>query len=181
MKSISLLSLLCLLLALNTQAQKKKIAANASTSSLSYALVHTLHSFDAKAKTFKSVISYDESTKKIDAIAVIVQIRDFDSDNSNRDSHMIEVLEALKYPTVTFSASDIKYEGNKVKASGKLTFHGVSKNIEITGIETKDSKQLSLSGNFTVDMTDYGVEQPSIMAMKTEKEIKLSFKINYPL
>ena len=45
------------------------------------------------------VLVYNESISKI---ALAAQVIDFDSGNSGRDSHSLEVLEALKFPNIKF-------------------------------------------------------------------------------
>ena len=46
---------------------------------------------------------------------------------------------------------------------------------------TKDKKKLWVTGSFNVDITEYQIEQPSLMGFKAEKEIGMNFKIAFPI
>jgi polyisoprenoid-binding protein YceI len=164
----------------NRNKDKRKIAADTSLSQLSYAMRHPLHNFTASSKELKAIAVVDDETK-LEMIAVSVPVKSFDSGNSNRDSHTIEVTQALKYPNVTFSADNIIYSGNRVSATGKLVFHGITNSITIQGIQKHDNNKLVLSGNFEIDMTDYGIKPPAIMGMSTDKMIKLAFSLTFPV
>ncbi|MFB0947430.1 MAG: YceI family protein, partial [Spirosomataceae bacterium] len=88
--------------------ENRKIYADNSASSIVYFMSHPMHDWDASAKTFKTVISYNDATKQISSVASVVKVQSFDSGNSNRDSHAIEVLDALQNPNITFVSSDVK-------------------------------------------------------------------------
>ena len=63
-------------------------------SSLSYDAKHFLHAWSGVNDNISGVIVYD---KEISKIAIAAKVVDFDSGNSNRDTHSLEVLEALKF------------------------------------------------------------------------------------
>ncbi len=159
----------------------KKIVADNKSSSIMYAMKHPLHSFDASSKDFKCIAAFDTETRKLSLVAVMVAIKSFNSGNSNRDSHVIENTEALKYPNVTFSAEDISYSGETVIAKGKMVFHGVTKPMIITGIQKVAGNKMTLSGNAEVNMTDFGIKPPSLMGMSTDEIIKLDFMMTFDI
>ncbi len=159
----------------------RKIVADVSASSIMYAMSHPLHNFEATSKEFKAVAAYNMASKKIELIAVTAAIKSFDSGNSNRDSHMIEATEALKYPNVTFSGNEISYSGEKISAKGKLTFHGVSKPFTITGVQKLTDKKMVVTGSFDVNMTDFGIKPPSLMGLSTDEEIKMKYTLTFSI
>jgi len=179
--SILFISLFCLSSFTEKPAMKKKVSAIMELSTFMYGMHHPLHSFESTAKEFKCIAVYNEDSKQLEIVAVSVPVKNFDSGNSNRDSHVIETLDALKYPNITFSAQDVSYEGNKVSAKGKLIFHGESKPFTITGEQTLNMKSLSIIGNFDVNMTEFGVKPPSLMGMSTDEEIKVSFDFKFEI
>ncbi|KPM47701.1 YceI family protein [Jiulongibacter sediminis] len=160
---------------------KKKIVANMASSSLMYFMDHPLHSFDASSKDFRAIGVLDTETQKLSVIAVKVAVNSFDSGNSNRDSHVIENTEALTYPNVTFTSEDVSYAGEQVTAKGKLVFHGQTKPFTITGTQKVAGKVMTLSGSFKVDMTDFGIEPPSLMGLSTDKTIKLDYMLTFEI
>lgn len=146
-----------------------------------YAMDHPLHSFEASSSDFKVVAAYNADKKELSLVAAMVAVKSFDSGNSNRDSHVIEATEALKYPNVTFTSEKLTYAGEKVTASGKLVFHGVTQPFEITGTQKIAGNKLVLTGKMNVDMTEFGIEPPSIMGLATDKIIKLDYTFTFPL
>ncbi|UBM58401.1 YceI family protein [Marinilongibacter aquaticus] len=165
----------------SSKLDKVKVVADAEKSSITFAMHHPLHAFDASADEFRCVAVYNTSKAQLELIAANATVGSFDSGNSNRDSHMIEVTEALKFPSVTFAAKQIEYIGEEVKANGELVFHGVKRPCTIVGKQTIVKGNLVIQGDFVVDMTEYNIEQPSIMGMKTDKEIKVHYTFSFPI
>lgn len=161
--------------------QKRKLQALPQSSSIMYEMSHPLHDWDASAKSFKAIIAFDDDSKEVAAAAVVIPIKEFNSGNSNRDSHALEVLEALKYPSVTFTSSDISYDGKEITLNGKLNFHGIEKPLSVKATQEIDKKQLSIQGKFTINMTDFDVKPPGLMGMTTKEEIALSFMFSFEL
>lgn len=169
------------LLATISFGQKRKLNANLKNSSIIYHMSHPLHDWDASTKEFKAIIAYNDESSKVEAAAVVIPVKSFDSGNSNRDSHALEELEALKFPNVTFTTSDLAYNGKEITMNGKLNFHGVEKQVTIVAKQETGKKLLSISGKFVVNMTEYGVKPPGLMGMNTKEEIKLDFMFSFDL
>jgi polyisoprenoid-binding protein YceI len=159
--------------------ENRKIYADNSASSIVYFMSHPMHDWDASAKTFKTVISYDDVTKQINSVASVVKVQSFDSGNSNRDSHAIEVLDALQNPNITFVSSDVKQEGDNLIISGKLTFHGVTKPVTLNATRKDAKSVMTITGTMNVNMTDHGVEPPGLMGMTTKENIRLDYTMTF--
>jgi hypothetical protein len=67
-----------------------------------YHLVHKFHKITAVSKAMAVRGTVDGSGLKVMARA---QVSTFDSDNANRDAHMMETVEGEKYPWATVRAS----------------------------------------------------------------------------
>ena len=158
-----------------------KIFADKTKSSVTYSLNHPLHKWDGTSKDVSSLIVYNRGNKLIENGAVAIKIGSFDSENANRDSHTIEVLEAIKIPNVTFSSTSIKAEGDELKITGNLTFHGVTKPISFSAKASNNGKELAVTGNFEIKITDFQITPPSLMGLATQDLIKLRFSVVYNL
>ena len=91
---------------------------------------HALHEWTGVSKDVNCIMETD-ANGTAQKVAVVVKVSSFDSKNSNRDSHMIEVTEGLSFPNITFSSPSITPNGQgKYKVAGKLSFHGVEKQDE---------------------------------------------------
>ena len=148
---------------------------------ITYHMVHPMHSWDGTSKEVDGVVQYDDKTNKISKVAIVAKVSTFDSKNSNRDSHMMEVTEAIKYPTVSFVSSAVVEEGSTVDVNGTISFHGVSKPIHFTAKETVNGKRKIISGEFVLLLEDFAIERPSMMMMKTENEMKMNFSVEFEL
>lgn len=176
-----LLSLLFLLAFTNKNLESRKIYADNSASSIIYFMSHPMHDWDATAKTFKTVITYDDASRQINSVASVAKVQSFDSGNSNRDSHAIEVLDALRNPNITFVSNDIKQDGNNVTIDGKLTFHGVTKPATLNAVRKDAKSTMTIIGTMNINMTDYGVEPPGLMGISAKENIRIDYTMTFKI
>ena len=161
---------------------KRKVMADKASSTVSYAAKHPLHSWEGVSHDVNCAMIYNDESKQPESIAVSIKVASFDSDNNNRDSHAVEAMEGIKYPNVTFTSSDIKAGDNgALVAKGNLTFHGVAKPVTLQAMRKESSGKMTLTGEFPVNMTDYKIERPSLMGMKTEDGMILKFNVVFSL
>ncbi|OUS20200.1 hypothetical protein A9R01_18070 ['Osedax' symbiont bacterium Rs2_46_30_T18] len=81
---------------------------------------------------FSGTFSYDKNKPNDSKINVTLDAQSFDSNHAKRDKHVMsaDFLDAGKYPTATFTSSNIQDIGNgKVNVTGDLNLHGVTKSI----------------------------------------------------
>lgn len=169
-----------LLFAFTFKADKVKLFADKQLSSISYDMNHPMHAWTGVSKSVSSAIVCLPNRDSITQVAVTVKISTFDSDNSNRDSHAMEVTEALKYPSISFLSTVIKYESaEKIVVTGNLKFHGVSKSISFPVNKKMVGEKAEITGEFQVKMTDYGIDPPTLMGIATDDEFKIHFKMFY--
>lgn len=173
--------ILFIVFAFSPRVESRKIVADKKTSIVTYAMSHPAHDWEGVCKDVNAVIVYDDNTKTINQVAVSLKVDAFDSGNANRDSHAIEALEGLKYQKVTFTSNKIKSENNTLTAEGNLNFHGVTKPVTITVTRTDSDKRIALDGKFDILLSQFQVERPSLFGIKTRDEVKLSFKVFFPL
>lgn len=163
------------------QQDVSKIFADKSVSRVTYAMKHPMHEWEGISKDVNAVMVYNKATKSIDQVVVSLRVDSFDSGNSNRDSHALEVLEGLKFPKVTFVSTKIKPNGNTLVIDGNLTFHGVSKAITMTVNQNEGNNKMSFDGKFDVLLSDYKVDRPSLFGVKTEDIINLKYNLSFNL
>ena len=119
-----------LLLVFNFSFSQNTFMINNEKSTISYNAKHVLHAWDGVNDNISGVIIYDSVISKI---AIAAKVVDFDSGNSGRDSHSLEVLEALKFPNIKFYSDDIETEGNAITFNGDIEFHGQKKPVKVLG------------------------------------------------
>ena len=175
LRNTILLALIFLFSSAFSQKNIKKYA-KTNLSSVGYSMSHPMHDWDGINKNVRAII-VENKDGVIEKLAVSLNIIDFDSGNANRDSHAIEVLEGIKYPTISFVSTKVKDTNEQYKVTGILTFHNVKKEITITFIKNKTNNSDAYIGNFEVDMTEFGIKRPTLLNMPTDKIIKIKFSI----
>ncbi len=176
MKNILLISVALFLSITIINAQNTvKYGVDKSVSYVTYAMSHPLHEWEGTSKNVLSVLLLNPENKQIVKVAVSIPVSTFDSQNANRDSHMIEVLEGLKFPAVTFTSTSVKNDGNKLTVIGDMIFHGVTKSITFDATTKTTDQTIEVNGTFIVKMSDFKIENPSLMGMATKDEISLKF------
>jgi polyisoprenoid-binding protein YceI len=104
-----------------------------------------------------------------------VDVTTFDSGNSNRDSHAMEVIDALDYPEATFSSTSITQKGDSLAVAGKLTFHGVTRDIVIPALAKWSGRGVAITGAFHLSLTEYHVERPALFLIPVDDTLSFTF------
>lgn len=116
----------------------------------------------------------------------VVPITSFKMENETMRVHFNEnYMESSKYPKAEFKGNvsgaglNLTKDGTyPVQAAGKLTIHGVTRDVTIPGTLTVKNGTVSADSKFTVRCADYGVKIPSVVASKVAEEIKVTVAAN---
>jgi len=154
--------------------QSKQIEAVKQESSITYQLTHLLHEIESTSKEAYCKIDFDLSKKEIKKVFVQVDVTTFNSGNSNRDSHAMEVIDALSFPDSRFTSSSITQKGDSLKVYGKLTFHGITQDIVISAATKWTNNKLVVNGNFDISLTAFKVERPSLLFIPCKDILKFT-------
>jgi polyisoprenoid-binding protein YceI len=115
---------------------------------------------------FDGTFSYDEKNKGVSKIAVTVNTKSVDSNHAERDKHLRsdDFLDVAKFPEAKF-VSTTYAEGSDGKATlkGKLTLHGVTKEIEVDVSQVGAGKdpwggfRRGFEGKTRIALKDFGI------------------------
>jgi polyisoprenoid-binding protein YceI len=141
---------------------------------IAYRLVHPLHVIDAKSTSPEYRVELDPMTKEIKSVAAEVDVMSFNSGNSNRDSHAMEVVDALTYPEVSFASTSVIQKDDSLFVTGKLTFHGVTKEITMAGTATWQPNRLDVHGAFDIGLTEFKIDRPSLLMIPVEDKLNFT-------
>ncbi len=100
-----------------------------------------------------------------------------------RDSYVSREMNLQQFPTATFTASSGSVpptDGSgpvNVSAAGKLTIHGVTKNVTATARAQLTGGKIEIVGNVSIDMTDYGVLPPSVPFTTVDSQVTIEFQL----
>ena len=150
-------------------------------STITYHMRHKLHEWDGVSDKLKIQANWESASpvNKITKIAISTKVSSFNSGLSNRDSHMIEVLEALSYPNIIFNSTSIIYNQNDLLVNGQLQFHGVTKQISFNAKQSDKEGNIIFEGTFPILLEDFKVKRPSLLFVKADNEIQIKFKLYF--
>ena len=150
-------------------------------SSITYRIVHPLHEIEATSKDATYQLEVDPAKKEIVSVSATVDVTTFDSGNSNRDSHAMEVIDAISYPEVSFVSSSVTETGDSLKVTGKLTFHGVTRDIVAMAASKWSVDKIEVRGSFVLSLTDFKIERPSLLMIPVEDALRFTFAAAWKL
>lgn len=117
---------------------------------------------------------------------VTIDISQFKSDSQRRDNMIRQNwLESAKFPNAEFTAAEIKglpdaYQDGRevpVQITGNLKIRDVTRPATWVSTIKLEGTTLTITGNTTIKMTDFGFDPPSIMGiLKSENEARLEFR-----
>jgi hypothetical protein len=140
-----------------------------------------LENIDAHNKSIHSILN--TSTREI---AFLVPIRKFEFKKALMQEHFNEkYMESDTYPMSTFKGKinenvDFTKDGETaVTATGKLTIHGVEKDVTIPGKLIIKSGEISIESDFNVLVKDYNITIPQLVFQNIAESIAVKVRISY--
>ncbi len=156
----------------------RKLEAEKDSSFITYHVYHVFHSVDAVSRQVSCEVEIDSSTHRIVSVTASVKVRTFDSGNEARDRTAMKAIESEKYPVVTFQSDSVRYYSEtKIVASGRLTFHGVEREIALPVTLVSSGNELVCDGSIRLDFDAYRVDRPSLIFIPIGDTLLLSFHI----
>ncbi|MDF0717686.1 YceI family protein [Muricauda sp. 334s03] len=174
MKTLKLTLLLVLFVGI-AQGQEKFITKQGHISFFSHSPVEDI---EADNNQVLSIVDISNGE-----IAVSLLIQSFIFEKSLMQEHFNEnYMESHKYPKAIFRGKiqelgDLTEDNKTVNIEGELTIRGISKPIETTAEIKKMDDGIALKGSFLVEVKDYKIKIPSIVANNIAKTIKVSFEL----
>jgi polyisoprenoid-binding protein YceI len=157
---------------------QQTLRADKANSSIKYFMKHALHSWQGVSQEVNSIVQLN-AQGDIEKVAATVPVKSFDSKNSNRDSHMLEVTDALTHPNVSFFSTSVSKTVDGYDVKGMLNFHGVEKPVNIQAKEVRQGSHRTITGSFIFLLEDHKVERPTLMMVKTDNEVRIAFSFSY--
>ena len=166
---------LILILSINNLSSQELKNIDTTKSSISYSGNHFLHKWSAENNNLSGLIKIDN--ENILNIGVVAKVADFKSGNSSLDSNSYRVLEALKFPNVIFKSLNIEEVDGMLNIEGLIEFHGIERSIDVMVISTNIENTTKLFGEFTINLSDYSVDRPSLLLRKIDNQITIVFEL----
>lgn len=171
-----LLAFILLLTSSNLISQEIK-RVDSDRSYISYSGKHFLHKWSAENTNISGLIQTENES--ISNIGIVAKVSDFKSGNSSLDSNSLRVLDALQFPNVIFTSTNVIKDNRQIIFEGVLNFHGIEKELSILAEVTQLDEITQLSGKFIVSLTEFLVKRPSLLTRKIDDEINLEFDLYF--
>jgi polyisoprenoid-binding protein YceI len=171
-----IIGVLFLVMALHASAQKFVSEQSAITFFSSAALE------DITAKNEKSTSIINLATAEI---AFSVPIKSFQFEKQLMQQHFNErYMESDKYPKATFAGKIEGLQSNssspqQVKAIGKLTIHGVTRDVAIPGTIEVTSSNVIIKTKFIVKLADHKIEIPKLLWQNIAEQVEVTIEFVY--
>ena len=137
--------------------------------------------FEASVPSFEEVAAKNNSVTAIintenNEFAALVLVKGFRFKNALMEEHFNEnYAESDKYPKATFKGV-ISESSDSHQIDGELTFHGKTKQLnDIPIVFTTESGMVKITGNFTVNVSDFDIKIPKVVRNKVSENIGISF------
>jgi len=117
---------------------------------------------------FTGTFSYDDKNPDASKVKIEIDTASVDTNHAERDKHLraADLLDTDKFPTATFESTSVKSSGpEKATVSGKLTLHGVTKDIVIEtqrvggGKDPWGGYRDGFTGTTTLKLADFGISR----------------------
>ncbi|HTJ49236.1 MAG TPA: YceI family protein [Cyclobacteriaceae bacterium] len=167
-----------LLLITLTQARAQKfVSEKGLITFFSHATIEDIKADNNKA----SALFYPANTN----IAFSVPVNEFHFAKSLMQEHFNDkYLETELYPNSTFQGKLTGYDPaldreQHVVAKGKLTMHGVTKDVEIPGMIEKLENKLVMKSTFIVKLQDYKIQIPQLLWQNIAEQVEVTINFTF--
>ncbi len=113
----------------------------------------------------------------VQSAALTVPVADFECPDETMTEHLLEAMKPAEFAAITFRLDSYEATGEGAEASGALTIQGVTKPVSFPLALTPSGAGVEIAGEIALDMTEYGVEPPTVMfgLLRVRPQIRIEF------
>jgi hypothetical protein len=148
-------------------------------STLTYHVSHPLHQSDGVSHAARGKGICHEG--QCDFL-IAVPVKSFDSGDSNRDLHMIQVTKGAEYPMVMVRTRlpESAEASATIKADLEIQFAGQTAHYQQVPFEVKVEGNLKhIAGSIPTTLADFKIEPPSLLTMPVKNEIPVNVDMTW--
>lgn len=113
---------------------------------------------------------------------IAVPVKSFDSGDSNRDLHMIQVTRGAEHPMVTVRTRlpETASASTTIKADLEIEFAGQTAHYTQVPFEVaRQGNETRISGTIPATLTDFKIDPPSLLTMPVKNEIPIRVEMTW--
>ncbi len=148
-------------------------------STLAYHVSHPLHQIDgvSHAARGKGVCHAGQCD-----FLIAVPVKSFDSGDSNRDLHMLQVARGAEFPIVTVRTRlpENLARSGAIHADLEVQFAGQTAQYKNIAFQlTTQGKDIQISGTIPATLSDFKIDPPSLLAIAVKNEIPVRIELTW--
>ena len=148
-------------------------------STLTYHVCHPLHQVDgvSHAARGKGVCHAGQCD-----FLIAVPVKSFDSGDSNRDLHMLQVARGGQFPMVTVRTqlSENASASATIHADLEVQFAGqTAKYNQVPFQQTTQGNEIRISGTIPATLSDFKIDPPSLLTIPVKNEIPVRVEMTW--
>jgi hypothetical protein len=148
-------------------------------SALTYHVSHPLHQSEGVSNAARGKgVCHD---KQCDFL-IAVPVKSFDSGDSNRDVHMLQVTRGAQFPLVTVRTSLAESDATSatVKANLEIQFAGqIVRYKQVPFQLVTQGNETRISGTIPATLSDFKIEPPSLLTLPVKNEIPVRVEMTW--
>jgi hypothetical protein len=150
-----------------------------SQSTLTYHVSHPLHQTEgvSHAARGKGVCHAGQCD-----FLIAVPVKSFDSGDSNRDLHMLQVTRGGEFPIVTVRTSlpEDASASTTIHADLEVLFAGqIARYKQVPFEQTKEGNETKITGTIPTTLTDFKIDPPTLLSMAVKNEIPVRVEMTW--
>lgn len=113
---------------------------------------------------------------------IAVPVKTFDSGDSNRDLHMVQVTRGAEYPMVTVRTKLPEAAANQstINADLEIQFAGQTAHYSQVPFQvTTQGNEKHITGTIPAKLTDFKIEPPSLLTMPVKNDVPISVDMTW--
>ena len=133
-----------------------------------------------------AVVIADEPTSS--TVTATIKTASFNSRDEGRDAHVrsADFLDVENFPTITFTSTSVKADGDDWIVSGDLTIKGVTRNVELATefegalTDPYGFQRIAFSAETEIDRTDFGLDFNAAVetgGLVVGKKVKINLEV----
>jgi polyisoprenoid-binding protein YceI len=129
-----------------------------------------------KTSQIVAKLSMDDAIESLKG-DISLELLNLKSDNDKRDEHMYEALHVKAAPITTFKLKEVSKEADGYHLIGVLTLNKQTKEINTKADITDQSDLLKLKGGFSIKMSEFGIEPPTLLFLSVRDEVAIAYDL----
>ncbi len=147
-------------------------------STLTYHISHPLHQSEGVSHAARGKGVCHEGQCEF---LIAVPVKTFDSGDSNRDLHMLQVTRGAEFPMITVRTRlpEAASGAATIHADLEIQFAGQTATYKQISFEVIQGKEIRISGTIPATLSDFKIDPPSLLTIPVKNEMPVRVDMSW--